>query len=121
MHYMGGRIYMHNQSSSILQKKASRLIYFKERNTHIDSLFFNSKMVKLPDKIKIENCLSNSKYVNNKLPPIFNNCFTFTSTSHNYKTSFTNNMVKDQYLIKIFSPNKLKIFLFDFYLNLYQI
>ena len=60
---------MHNQSSSILQKKASRLTYFKERNTHTDSLFFNSKMVKLPDKIKIENCLSISKYVNNKLPP----------------------------------------------------
>ena len=47
---------MHNQSSSILQKKASRLIHFKERNTHTDSLFLKSKMVKLPDKTKIENC-----------------------------------------------------------------
>ena len=95
MYYMGGRIYMHNQSSSILQKKASRLICFKERNTHTDSLFFNSKMVKLPDKIKIENCLFISKNVNNKLSPIFNSCFIFTSTSHNYETSFTNSMVKD--------------------------
>ena len=47
---------MHNQSSSILQKKASRLIHFKERNTHTDSLFVKSKMVKLPDKTNIENC-----------------------------------------------------------------
>ena len=51
-----GRECMHNQSSSILQKKASRLIHFKERNTHTDSLFLKSKMVKLPDKTKIENC-----------------------------------------------------------------
>ena len=42
----------------ILQKKASRLIHFKERNTHTDSLFLKSKMVKLPDKTKIENCHS---------------------------------------------------------------
>ena len=32
----------------ILQKKASRLIHFKERNTHTDSLIFESKMVKTP-------------------------------------------------------------------------
>ena len=66
----------------ILQKKASRLIHFKERNTHTGSLIFESKMVKLLDKIKIENFLFISKYVKNILPSIF------SSTSHNYETSF---------------------------------
>ena len=72
----------------ILQKKASRLIHFKERNTHTDSLIFESKMVKLPDKIKIENFLFISKYVKNILPSIFNSWCIFSSTSHNYETSF---------------------------------
>ena len=108
------------------------------------------KIVKLPDKIKIENCLFISKYVNNKLPPIFNNWFIFSSTSPNYETSFAAkihlksptvttatfgkgafismateawNNIQSQIknpLINTFSPNKLKFFLFDFYMNLYQ-
>ena len=49
----------------MLQKKALKLIHFKERNAHTDPLSFKSKIVKLPDKIKIENCLFISKYVNN--------------------------------------------------------
>ena len=36
----------------ILQKKAIRLIHFKEYNAHTAPLFLESKMVKLPDKIK---------------------------------------------------------------------
>ena len=53
-----------------------------------NTFFFKSKIVKLPGKIKIENCLFISKYVNNKLPPIFNSWFIFSSTCHNYETSF---------------------------------
>ena len=45
-------------------------------------------MVRLPDKIKIENCLFITKYVTKKLPPIFNCWLIFSSTSHNYETSF---------------------------------
>ena len=37
----------------ILQKKALRLIHFKERNAHTAPLFFKSKIVKFPDKFKI--------------------------------------------------------------------
>ena len=133
-----------------LPKKVLRLIYFKERNAHIAPLIFKSKIMKLPDKIKIENCLFISKYVNNKLPPIFNSWFIFSSTFHNYETSFaakghlkipavttatygkgtfismatktwnnTQSQIKDP-MINNFSLNKLNIFLFDFYLNLYQ-
>ena len=105
--------------------------------------------MKLPVKIKTENCLFISKYVNNKLPPIFNSWFIFSSTCHNYETSFaakghlkiptvttatygkgafismatktwnsTPSQIKDP-MINTFSQNKLKMFLFDFYLNLY--
>ena len=72
----------------ILQKKALRLIDFKECNAHTAPPFFKSKMVKLPDKIKIENGLFINKYVNNKLPHIFNSWFILSSTFHNYETSF---------------------------------
>ena len=78
-----------SQSRCHIQKKALTLINFKERTAHTAPLFFKSKIVKLPDKIKIEHFLFISKYVNNKLPPIFNSWFIFFSTSHNYETSFT--------------------------------
>ena len=138
------------QSIDFLYFKRKRLIHFKERNAHTAPLFFKSKIVKLPDKIKIENCLFISKYVNNKLPPIFNSWFIFSSTFHNYETSSaakvhlkipavttttygkgtfismatktrnnTQSQIKDP-MLNTFSPRKLKIFFFDFCLNLYQ-
>ena len=44
--------------------------------------------MKLPDKSKIENCILIGKYLNNKLPSIFDSYFIFSSTIHNYKISF---------------------------------
>ena len=64
----------------ILQKKS--------RDVHTAPLFFESKIAKLPDTIKIENFLFISKYVNNKLPPIFKSWFIFSSIFRNYETSF---------------------------------
>ena len=134
----------------IRQNKTSRLTHFKERYTHTDSLHLESKMVKFPDEIKIENCLFISKYLNNKLPPVLDSWFIFSSTSQNYETLFaikvhlkiptdtatiyskgafinmttkTRNNIQSQIkdpMINIFSPNKLKIFLFGFYWNLHQ-
>ena len=72
----------------ILQKKALRIINFKERNAHSSPLFHYSKIIKVADKVKIENCLFINKYTNNKLPSIFTNWFTFSLMSHNYQTSF---------------------------------
>ena len=72
----------------ILQKKALRIINFKERNAHSSPLFHYSKIIKIADKVKIENCLFINKYTNNKLPSIFTNWFTFSSMYHNYQTSF---------------------------------
>ena len=51
-------------------------------------MFHYSKIIKVADKVKIENCLFINKYTNNKLPSIFTNWFTFSSMSHNYQTSF---------------------------------
>ena len=72
----------------ILQKKALRIISFKEHNAHSSPLFHHSKIIKIADKVKIENCLFINKYTNNKLPSIFNNWFIFSSMYYNYQTSF---------------------------------
>lgn len=45
-------------------------------------------MVKISDKIEIENFLFINKSVSNILPPIFNSWFVFSSISHDYETSF---------------------------------
>ena len=50
------------------------------------SSFFRHKIIKLSDKIVMENCLFISKSINSNLPPIFNHWFTFSSDSHNYET-----------------------------------
>ena len=39
------------------------------------------------DKVNLENILFVNKYVNNLLPPIFNDWFTFVSAQHAYQTS----------------------------------
>ena len=65
----------------ILQKKALRIINFKERNAHSSPLFHYSKIIKVADNVNIENGLFINKYSNNKLPSIFTNWFTFSSMS----------------------------------------
>ena len=52
----------------ILQKKALRIISFKEHNAQSSPLLHYSKIIKIVNKIKIENCLFINKYTNNKLP-----------------------------------------------------
>ena len=60
---------------------------FECRNAHSNPLFFRHEIIKLPDKILMENCLFISKSVNFNLPQIFNHWFIFSSDSHNYETS----------------------------------
>ena len=52
----------------ILQKKALKIINFKERNARSSPLFHHSKIIKVADKVKIENCLFINSYTSNKLP-----------------------------------------------------
>ena len=69
-----------------LQKRALRIINFRECNAHSSPLFHFSKIIKIAKKVKIENCLFINKYTNNKLSSIFTNWFPFSSMSHNYQT-----------------------------------
>ena len=63
-------------------------VHFKECNAHSPQLFYFSKIIKIADKVKTENCLFINKYTNNKLPLIITDWFTFSSLSHKYQTSF---------------------------------
>ena len=55
----------------ILQKKALRIMNFQSRDSHSSPLFRSNHILKLEDKILIENILFISKSFNNLLPPIF--------------------------------------------------
>ena len=69
----------------ILQKKALHIMSFECRNAHSNPLLFRHEIIKLPQKLIMENCLFISKSIN--FPSIFNHWFTFSSNSHNYETS----------------------------------
>ena len=110
-------------------------------------MFHYFKIIKVTDKVKIENCLFINKYTNYKLPSIFTNWFTFSSMSHNYQTLFaskgnlqipsvqTTSYGKNGFVIRTwndiqkemkavmfntFSLAKLKSLLIEFYLNMYK-
>ena len=53
---------------NILQKKVLRLMNFKPRNFHTSPLYSRLNVLKLPDKIFLENFLLISKAINNFLP-----------------------------------------------------
>lgn len=72
---------------AILQKKAIRIMNFEKRNAHTNPLFKKSKILKLLDTVMIENCIFVNKSLNNLLPSIFQNWFSFSSDIHPYRTS----------------------------------
>ena len=61
----------------ILQKKALKIMNFQSRDSHSCPLFRFNHILKLEDKILIENIPFVSKSFNNLLPPIFKNWFIF--------------------------------------------
>ena len=63
----------------VLQKKALRIMDFHSRDSHSSRLFKSNHILKLEDKILTENILFINKSLNNLLPPIFENWFTFCS------------------------------------------
>ena len=58
----------------IAQKKTLRTIHFQGKFDHASSLFSESNITKLPDKISIENCLFFSKSLKNQLPEMLIIC-----------------------------------------------
>ena len=79
---------------TILQKIALRLMNFKTRNFHTSPLYLQLNILKLPDKILLENCLLISKAINNFLPSPFNDWFTYASETHHCETSSTKSLLK---------------------------
>ena len=59
---------------------------FQSRDSRSSPLFRSNHILKLEDKILIENILFISKSFNNLLPPIFKSWFTFCSDVYNYHT-----------------------------------
>ena len=59
---------------------------FQSRNPHSSPLFKSNHILKLEDKILIENIICINKSFNNLLPPIFKSWFTFSSDLRNYQT-----------------------------------
>ena len=71
----------------ILQKKAVRIINFQPRNSHTSPLIKRNFILKLQDKICLENILFVSKSFNNLSPLNFNTWFSFASDQQNCETA----------------------------------
>ena len=65
----------------IIQKKALRIINFKDQLFHSTPLFSENNILKFIDKITLENILFVNKAVSRQVPPIFYDWFTFCRTS----------------------------------------
>ena len=61
-------------------------MYFQPRDSHSFTLCKSNHILKLEDKILIENILFINNSFNNLLPPIFKSWFTFRSDAHYYQT-----------------------------------
>ena len=78
----------------ILQKKALRMINFKDQLFHSSPLFSSNNILKFGDKITLENILFVSKSINRQVASIFYDWFTFSGNLHRYETfwSVTNHL-----------------------------
>ena len=102
----------------ILQKKkALKVMNFQSRDSH-SSLLFKSKTIqiqnhilKLEDKILVENLVFINKSFKNLLPPNFKSWFTFYSDVHNYQTvsSTSDKIIKPTYITDSFRKSSFAI------------
>ena len=95
----------------ILQKKALRIMNFHSRGSYSSLLFKSNHILKLEDKILLENILFINKSFNNLLPPIFKSWFTFCSEVHNYQTisSTADKIFKPSYRTDSYGKNSITI------------
>ena len=66
----------------LLQKESRRFISFECRNAHSNPVLYKHEIVKLHDKISIENCHFLSKSINCDPPSFSNHWFAFLPDSH---------------------------------------
>ena len=78
----------------ILQKKALRMMNFKDHLFHSSPLFSSNNVLKFGDKVTLENILFISKSINRQVCSIFFDWFTFSGNLHRYETcwSVTNHL-----------------------------
>ena len=74
----------------VLQMKSLLIIYFLNHNAPKSHLFRDLNILKLHDKIALENCLFINKYFNKCLTTIFKNWFTLLFDFHTYSTRWSN-------------------------------
>ena len=73
----------------ILQKRALIIMNYQPRNSHTSPLFRKTSVLKLKDKINLENILFITKSINNLLPSLFYNWFVVSSDTHKYNNSWS--------------------------------
>ena len=71
---------------SEIQDKAIRIISFKDKNYPTNELYYNNKILKITDYIKLLNCLFVKSILSNNHLPIFENLFKKASEAHSYST-----------------------------------
>ena len=69
-----------------LQKKALRIMNFKDQIFHSSPLFSENNILKLSDKIILENILFINESINRQVPPIFYDWFRFSGGLHREET-----------------------------------
>ena len=84
---------------------------FQSRDSHSSPLFKSNHILKLEDKILIENILFINKSFNNLLTPIFKSWFIFCSDVHNYQTvsSSADKIFKPSYRTDSYGKNSIAI------------
>ena len=70
----------------ILQKEAIRIITFSDFNAHSSPLFKELQVLKLPDIIKLQNCILVHNVLNCKTPLHLRTMFIESKTKHNHYT-----------------------------------
>ena len=68
----------------------------------IELSLFQIKIMKIPDRVRIKNCVlelrnKNYKYAHNKLSPIFHSWFKFLSNSHSERSSTISTVITTTY------------------------
>ena len=73
----------------ILQKKALRIMNFKDQLFRSRPQFSSYNILKFGDKITLENIIFVSKSINRQVPSIFYDWFTFSGNLHRYVTCWS--------------------------------
>ena len=71
---------------SILQKKCIRIVNFSSFNSHTNKLFFDNKILKFEDIIKVQLMKLVYDFKNNNLPDDLKQLFTYNSEINKYQT-----------------------------------